>query len=93
MISKLLAEMANGNSVVIAIAVIILWRWHKDAMKKLEDLTDAILELTKTSISHAEKLKSGEDRFKKIENLSSKQGDEVGALKERIATLEAHINS
>ena len=64
---RFIDEIMSGNTVVIAIAIYILWYLHREAMLKITNLTDAVISLAKRVEVHDVNFKNGTERFDRIE--------------------------
>lgn len=78
----------SGNTVVIAIAVLALWKMHKEVMAEVKGLTHAITELATGHAVHAEKLDTGDKRFDKMESRLDDMVKHMHTLKNNVITKE-----
>lgn len=81
-------ELISGNKVLTAFVLILLWRWHKEAMTKFDDLTTSINGLTTTTALHAKELELGDKRFERIEERQDGQETEIKKIREKMLTRE-----
>lgn len=59
--------MINGNTAVIAGAVLFLYKMHKEAMTEIKELSTKVGDLISSNGIHSTELKHGDKRFEKIE--------------------------
>lgn len=79
--SLFLKEIMSGNTVVIAIAVLALWKMHREVMEEVKGLTKSITDLAKGHAVHTEKLDTGDRRFKSVENHLKVHDDDLKAIR------------
>lgn len=73
--ASILNEIVNGNTAVMAVLFLFLFKAHKQAMDKLDKLTDTMAKLVTSNEIHANELEHGDKRFIAIE-------DEVKRMRE-----------
>ncbi len=47
--AKLISEIFNGNSLIIGFALCVLWYLHKEAMRKIDKLTESLIDVAKAT--------------------------------------------
>ncbi len=57
MATKIFTELLSGNTAVIVFAIAALYYLHREAMSKLDKLTDSIIELASKTAVHESDIK------------------------------------
>ena len=63
----LLKQLFSGNTILVGGAIVILFYLHKEAMGKIDKLTESIVAIAQTSALHAKELEIGSKKFEALE--------------------------